>query len=210
MLKFEDVNPEDWFYGYVEWMYCNGVVSGYNTVPPCDTPGRTCFKPNNTTTRGQMAKIVVLAFDFAIDTTGGPHFVDVPMGHTFYSYVETGKNMGLFTGYDDGTYRPNAHVTRGQIAKIVVNAAIVADPVNWKLLDPSTSTFQDVTVGSVFFRHIETAYAHNVLEGYPCGSLPAGPCVPPDNKPYFLPGNDATRAQISKITYLSVTYPPLR
>lgn len=154
-----------------------------------------------------MAKIIVLAFDFAIDTTGGPHFNDVAVGSTFYDYIETGRSLNLFTGYDDGTYRPNNSVTRGQIAKIVVNAAILADPANWTLQNPSTNTFEDVPVGSTFFTYVETAYQHNVIDGYPCGTLPGGPCVPPGNKPYFIPGANATRAQISKVTYLAVTDP---
>lgn len=203
-------------------MYCNGIVSGYNTVPPCLTPGRTCFKPQNPTTRGQMAKIVTLAFEFPTDTTGGPHFEDVPSGHTFYSYAETAFNLGLVVGYPCGGagepcgagnkpyYRPNVSVTRGQIAKIVVSGAILADPGNWTLENPPTNTFEDVGVGSTFFRYIETAYSHGVIEGYPCGTAPAGVCVPPDNKPYFLPSAIATRAQISKIVYLSANYPPLR
>jgi N-acetylmuramoyl-L-alanine amidase len=189
-------------------MYCNGVINGYSTDPPCDT-GIPCFKPGNPTTRGQLAKIVVLAFQFPIDTTGGPHFTDVPAGHTFYSYVETAYNLDLIDGYSDGTYRPSSNVTRGQIAKIVVNAAIVADPANWKLADPSANTFEDVAVGSTFFRYIETAYGHDVIEGYPCGG-PGEPCVPPDNKPYFRPSNNATRGQISKVVYLAATYPPAR
>jgi hypothetical protein len=223
VMKFEDVHPEDWFYGYVEWMYCNGIVSGYNTVPPCITPGRVCYKPGNPTTRGQLAKIAVRAFEFPIDTTGGPHFEDVPVGHTFYTYVETAYHLGLIVGYPCGSasepcvppankpyYRPNMSVTRGQITKIMISAAILADPANWTLENPPTNTFQDVPVGSTFFRYIETAYSHHVIEGYPCGTAPAGPCVPPGNKPYFLPSAIATRAQIAKITYLAVTYPPQR
>jgi S-layer homology domain len=208
-MSFTDVNPNDWFYGYVEYVYCHGVVSGYNTNPPCNT-GIPCFRPNDNTTRGQLAKIVVLAFEFPIDTTGGPHFSDVPVGHTFYMYVETAYNLGLISGYADGTYKPGNNVTRGQIAKIVVNAAIMADPVSWTLEDPPTNTFEDVPVGSTFFRYVETAASHNLVSGYPCGTGPARPCVPPGNKPYYLPGDNATRAQISKITFLAVTYPPQR
>ncbi len=208
-MKFEDVHPEDWYFGYVEYLYCHGVISGYNTIPPCVIPTRICFKPQNNTTRGQMAKIVVRAFNFPINTTGGPHFSDVAVGSTFYNYIETGKNMDLFTGYADGTYRPNNDVTRGQLSKIVVNAAIIADPAHWTLLNPANSTFEDVTVGSTFYQHIETAAAHTILSGYPCGVPPAGPCVP-GNKPYFLPNTNATRAQISKIVFLAVNYPPVR
>jgi hypothetical protein len=208
-MNFTDVNPGDWFYEYVQYLYCNGVINGYNTNPPCDT-GTPCFKPGNTTTRGQLSKIVVLGFEFPIDTTGGPHFSDVPPGSTFYDYIETLYNIGAITGYTDGTFRPDNWVTRGQITKIIVLSAIYADPDNWQLLSPSTNSFEDVPVGSAFFDYIETAYAHDIITGYPCDIAPAGPCVPPDNKPYFLPYSYATRAQISKVAYLTITYTPPR
>lgn len=210
VINFGDVQPDDWFYGYVEWLYCRGVVSGYNSTPPCEAGQGPCFKPDNPTTRGQTAKIVVLAFGFPINTSGGPHFSDVPEDSTFYRYVETARNLGLVTGYADGTYRPNTWVTRAQIAKVAVSAAIIAEPTHWTLEDPPTNTFQDVLVGSHFFRYIETAASHGILTGYPCGIPPAGECIPPANKPYFLPGENSTRAQISKIVYLAVNYPPPR
>jgi hypothetical protein len=205
VLSFEDVAPGDWYYNYVQWMYCHGVISGYTGLPQCSGPGASCFKPGNNNTRGQMAKIVVLAFSFPIDTTGGPHFTDVLPGSTFYAYVETARNLNLASGYSDGTFRPNANITRGQLSKIAVNAAILADAGHWSLEDPPEATFEDVAVGSTFFRYIETAVSHHILSGYPCGIPPAGPCGT-GNKPYFLPFNNATRAQISKIIYLAVTY----
>ncbi len=203
---FEDVHTSDWFYEYVQYMYSHQIVSGYNTSPPCSQPGLNCFKPYNNSTRGQLAKIVVLAFTLPINTQGGPHFSDVAPGSTFYNYVETGYNLRILGGYPDGTFRPNAHVTRGQITKIVVNAAIQADPAHWTLENPPSNTFEDVEIGSTFFSYIETAVSHGVVNGYPCGVAPAGSCVPPFNKPYFVPNANATRAQISKITYLAVTY----
>jgi hypothetical protein len=207
VLAFTDVQPEHWFYEYVSYMYCHGVVNGYSVSPPCDT-GTPCFKPNNPTTRGQVTKIVTLAFGVPINTSGGPHFSDVPVGSTFYPYIETLAQLGVVQGYDDGTFRPDYWVTRGQIAKIVVNTAIVMDPDNWSLSNPGTNTFEDVEVGSTFFTFIETAVAHQILEGYPCGQPGSGPCVEPQNKPYFLPYSNTTRAQISKIVYLAVTYQP--
>ena len=206
MLTFVDVAEGDWFYSYVQYLYCHNAVSGYTTNPPCGA-GAPCFMPYNNTTRGQTAKIVVLAFNFPINTTGGPHFTDVPVGSTFYNYVETARNLGLVAGYPDGTYGPNTEVTRGQIAKIVVLAAIAADPAHWTLLDPPNNTFQDALPGSTFYRYVEAAHAHGILSGYACGG-PGEPCNPPTNKPYFRPGDNATRAQVSKIVVLAATQVP--
>src|SRR5437016_4198596 len=47
-MNFTDVHPSDWYYGYVQYLYCKGAISGYNTNPPCDA-GTPCFKPNNNT-----------------------------------------------------------------------------------------------------------------------------------------------------------------
>jgi hypothetical protein len=206
-MNFVDVSPSDWFYTYVQYLYCHGVISGYNTNPPCGN-GVPCFNPGGTTTRGQLSKIAVLGFNLPINTAGGPHFSDVQPGDTFYTYIETLYNAGAITGYDDGTFRPNNWVTRGQITKIIVLTAAYVDPADWQLVNPSQNTFEDVPVGSTFYTYIETAAAHFIISGYPCGTPPAGVCVPPENKPYFLPNNNATRAQISKVAYLAITYTP--
>jgi hypothetical protein len=198
VLSFTDVAPGDWFYPYVRYMYCEGIVSGY--------PDGT-FRPNASTTRGQVSKIVTLAFDLPIDTTGGPHFTDVPEVSAFYPYVETLFNLQVVNGYPDGTFGPNNLITRGQIAKIVVLAAAAADPPNWQIVPPPTATFEDVPASSTFFAYVETAASHGLLQGYPCDVPPAGPCEA-GSRPYFLPYAQATRAQISKVVYLAVTYEP--
>ena len=105
--------------------------------------------------------------------------------------------------YQDGTFRPGNRVTRGQLSRIIVLTAAIVDPSGWQLQSPPTGTFEDVPTGSTFYDYIETAYSHGIVNGYPCGISPAGDCAPPYNKPYFIPDNNATRAQISKIAYLA-------
>jgi subtilisin family serine protease len=195
-MHFSDVHTVDWFYGYVQYLYCGGAISGYSD---------TTFRPFNTVSRGQLSKIIVLAYGLPINTAGGPHFTDVDQANPFYTYIETLSNLGIISGYADHTFRPFALVTRGQTSKIVVNTAIYTNPTNWTLLTPGTPTFHDVPLGHPFYSFIETAYAHNVLGGYTCGS-PGEPCP----GLYFRPGNDATRAQASKIIYLAVTSPALK
>ncbi len=84
----------------------------------------------------------------------------------------------------------------------------MADPSNWVLEDPPDPTFSDALPGSTFYPYIETAYSHGLVGGYPCGG-PGEPCDD-QQRPYFHVNNLATRAQISKIIYLAVTYPPGR
>jgi hypothetical protein len=65
---------------------------------------------------------VVLAEGWTTDTSGGPHFSDVPPTHPFYAEIETAYHKGIISGYADGTFHPYINVTRGQIAKMVYNA----------------------------------------------------------------------------------------
>jgi hypothetical protein len=186
-------------------MACRGIISGYSSG--CGT-GNPCFRPNNNVTRGQLSKIISNSAGFN-DTPTGQTFEDVLPNSTFYVYIERIASRGIIGGYPCGGagepcdsqnrpyFRPNANATRGQIAKIDVLAAVQA--LGWTLLNPPTNTFQDVPGGTTFYQYIETSVAHGVLNGYPCGQPPAGQCVPPQNKPYFLPGNNATRGQTSKI-----------
>jgi hypothetical protein len=109
-------------------------------------------------------------------------FADVEWNSTFYVYIRALTCRGVVNGYADGTYRPGASLTRGQMAKIVVNAA------GWPLVNPQNPTFSDVLTDHPFYVFVETAYAHGVISGY--GDT-------------FRPGNDVTRGQIAKIVALS-------
>ncbi len=196
---FSDVPADYWAFSYIQYLANAGAISGY---------ADGTFRPANTATRGQLSKIVVLAFNFPVVSPPDAHFTDVPVGSTFYPYVETASARNLINGYpcggpgepcDSGNkpyFRPNATVTRGQIAKIVALAA------GWSLQNPGSATFEDVPPGSTFFQYVETAAARGIIGGYPCGA--PGESCDGGNRPYFRPGNTATRAQICKMVYLAV------
>jgi hypothetical protein len=63
--------------------------------------------------------MIVYAFGWALNTPRGPHFSDVPTSNPFYAYIETAFNRAIITGYADGTFRPNASVTRAQLSKML-------------------------------------------------------------------------------------------
>jgi hypothetical protein len=132
-------------------------------------------------------------------------FTDVPPGSTFYSYVRCMACQGIINGYSSGCetgnpcFRPNSNVTRGQLAKIVANAAGFTEP-------SGAQQFEDVPLGSTFFDFIWRLYTRGVVNGYSCGGL-SEPCVPPDNRPYFRPSNESSRGQISKIIAIAANLP---
>ena len=140
--------------------------------------------------------MVVLAEGWAIVTpTGAPTFRDVPATHPFYTYIETAYDHRIISGYSCGSgcleFRPFNNVTRGQLTKIIVVAQ------GWAITPTFRPTFQDVPAGDPFYGYIETAYAHQIISGYSCGTS----CLE------FHPGATATRGQIAKIVYNAVHFP---
>jgi photosystem II stability/assembly factor-like uncharacterized protein len=198
-ITFTDVPPTNTFYPYVQCLACRGIVQGYSDGT---------FRPNNPVTRGQLSKIVSGSAGFP-EPPGEQAFEDVPVGSTFYEWVNRLANRGIIQGYPCGGanepcvppgnrpyFRPNANVTRGQSAKIVASAANLPAPPSGQ------QTFEDVSEGSTFWTWIEALAASGAINGYACGG-PNEPCVPPENRPYFRPGNDVTRGQSSKIVALT-------
>jgi hypothetical protein len=184
------------FYPYVRCLACLGIINGY--------PDGS-FRPGNNVTRAQLSKIVANSAGLSIIQTT-PLFQDVPVGTTFFQYIGRLASRGYINGYYCGGpgepcvppanlpyFRPDNNATRGQISKIVSNAAGFNDTPSGE------QQFQDVPVGSTYYAFIYRLVLRHVMSGYPCGATPAGPCVAPNNLPYFLLNNNATRGQTSKI-----------
>lgn len=106
---FDDVDVSSEFFQYINAAAQLGIISGY---------GNGKFGPNDPVTRGQAVKILVKAFDFTLDTSEGPSFVDVPASSDFYAYIETAYSLELVSGQGK-SFWPNSYMTRGQMAKMV-------------------------------------------------------------------------------------------
>lgn len=140
-------------------------------------------------------------------------FADVPSGSTFYPFLRCLACRGIVSGYHGspdykepclGTYgdpgqlyfRPCLAASRGEVSKIISNAAYFTDPI-----PGDRQTFEDVPVGSPFWMFIERLSERHIIGGYPCQTGPTflDPCIAPANRAYFHPGSDITRGQISKV-----------
>ena len=193
-LQFSDVQPGSTFYQYVMYLACRGALGGYDDGT---------FRPNNPITRGQLSKVVSNAVGIE-DPPGTQRFADVPPSHTFYLWVQRLAGQGHIGGYPCGGagepcgpgnlpyFRPQGEATRGQIAKIISNAVGLTG-------DPGGQTFTDVPSSHAFYPWIERLAMIGAMGGYPCGGT-GEPCDA-QNRPYFRPGNNATRGQLSKMLY---------
>jgi hypothetical protein len=209
--RFTDNCPGDYFYNAVLQLNDANIVTGYSTIPPCDNHlNLPCFKPYDSVTRAQAAKIVANTAGFN-DPPSSQSFQDVPPGSTFYPYVERMSSRGILGGYPCAGanepcvppgnlpyFRPGNTVTRGQLSKMESLAFNFQEPV-------SGQSFEDVPPDSTFYEYVQRMASRSIINGYPCGGS-GEPCIPPDNRPYFRPGNDVTRGQTAKMVY--VGWPP--
>lgn len=88
-------------------------------------------------------------------------YSDVNRGDWFNNAISTLSNAGIVTGYNDGTFRPNQPITRGEMAKIIANFA------NLKY---GGKTFTDLA-GHWSKSYVELAAGNGWIAGYPDGSF---------------------------------------
>ena len=98
-------------------------------------------------------------------------YSDVSAGRWYNNAVSTMTRAGIVNGYPDGTFRPNAPITRAEMAKII---ALFAK------LEPSAERFPD-TAGHWAEPYIRLAAGNGWIEGYPDGT--------------FRPNQSITRAE---------------
>jgi len=123
---FVDVAPASIFYGYIEAAFHAGVVNGL-TASQCaalGTPG-TCYAPNVSISRAQVAVIVQRAKQYSLFTPTVQTFSDVPVGNFAYAAIETLAHNNIINGAACGTslcFRPNDNIKRGELSKVVRRA----------------------------------------------------------------------------------------
>ena len=186
--SFTDIGG-DVFQPFIENLYCRGIVEGYD-----DGTFQTATLAN----RRMLARWIVRARGWAMDTTGGPHFTDVPPSDANYPSIETAYNHGVISGYDDHTFRPTNNLTRGQMSKMIVIA------MGWPIVTSGGPHFTDVGTSNVFYGQIETIVNHGLVSGYDCGSNATEPCDSA-NRRYFRYGNSLSRGQLSKVLSLAIS-----
>ncbi len=101
-----------------------------------------------------MAYLLVPLFFFGVapSAVAAQSFRDVSKNDFYYEAVEALRTKGIVNGYGDGTYRPNAKVTRAEALKVIVTAKGV-DASSLSAL--RTSDYDDVPDGAWFLPFVE-------------------------------------------------------
>ena len=172
----DGLNTEDHF------SYIVGYAEDYRTGEPTDNEDLWPVKPNNQITRAEVATIFYRLLEDEVrdeyDTTVND-FSDVSADSWYNQTVSTLASMGIVKGYEDGTFRPNAPITRAEFGAIATRFFAETGAT----YEPGT--FSDVTGDEWYANAIQDAVNLGLIGGYEDGTV--------------RPNNNITRAEACAI-----------
>ena len=137
------------------------------------------FGPERDMTRAEVTTMFarLLTEQIEADKTYSNPFSDVPKGCWAANYIGHMQQFGIITGYSDGSFRPDAPVTRAEFAAIASR---------FEKLTEGSKSFTDVPDTYWAARYIDFAATRGWVTGYSDGT--------------FKPENTITRAEVAAVT----------
>ena len=178
--RFADVHHGDWFYEAVEYCASRGFMAGTDNG---------IFSPNVALSRAMVAQILYAMENKPAGAPGGK-FSDVPDSAWFAAAVNWCAQAGVVAGMDDGTFAPDANVTREQLATMLCSYT------RFKGKDATATgnidQFSDVgRVSSWAVDNVKWAVGHGIMAGKDGNVID--------------PTGNATRAEMAQMIYRLTT-----
>ena len=141
---YTDVPDGHWANTAISTMTGLDIVRGYDAA---------AFGPGDPITRAQFAAICA-RFDTG-KSNGSRTFSDIK-GHWAKAYIERAAELGWISGFQDGTFRPDAYITRAQ-AVTMINRMLNRLPEDPGDLLPGMNVWPDCRPGDWFYLAIQEA-----------------------------------------------------
>ena len=141
---YTDVPDGHWANTAISTMTGLDIVRGYDAA---------AFGPGDPITRAQFAAICA-RFDTG-KSNGSRTFSDIK-GHWAKAYIERAAELGWISGFQDGTFRPDAYITRAQ-AVTMINRMLNRLPEDPSDLLPGMNVWPDCGPGDWFYLAIQEA-----------------------------------------------------
>ncbi|MFI8577881.1 S-layer homology domain-containing protein [Rossellomorea aquimaris] len=146
--SFKDVKDYTSFYEEIMFLHGEEIIFGYED----DT-----FRPTEGVTRAAASAMIGRAL--GLDGTKRPSpFADVPEQSFASGYIASAVNEGIITGFNDGSFRPNQLVTRGEMAIFISRA--------FDLTTETEAAFQDTAPSTASFKAIQNVYGNGIAKGF--------------------------------------------
>lgn len=179
---FTDVSYSyGWVAPAVDFLYESGVVNGTSASK---------FSPGRAITRGSFLAMVDRAF--SLPRTSQKYFPDVPADSYYAGAIQAAYSLGIVNGYSDGTFRPDAPLTRAAACAILYRAM---QAVGWSIGTENTSLLNAYPDGSAVPAYARGAMSvllqTGIINGTSAGKLE--------------PGRTMTRAEMAVILARALT-----
>lgn len=112
VLVPSDLSPSQWYYDAVEYTLAQGYFTGMED-------GRFC--PDQPLSRAQLSQ-VLWTVGGCLESEGA-RFTDAGADDWFYPAISWCQQEGLIAGYEDGSFAPDAQLTREQLACVLYRCA---------------------------------------------------------------------------------------
>lgn len=174
--KFYDMGEATWALEAVESLYDRGIVSGY---------GDGSFAPNNSVTREEFIKMLVVAFNVPYEDKVCS-FLDVFKDDWFYGYVCAAEAAGITKGQSENFFGVFQNITR-QDAFVMLMRSLVQMGCELEEKREYRPFDDEGAVESYAIGAIKALYVAEIVDG--------------DENGLVNPLNKLTRAEAAKIIY---------
>ncbi|CEQ02956.1 S-layer-like domain-containing protein [[Clostridium] sordellii] len=130
--KFNDISSDYWAKNEVNYLASKGLLNGYEDGT---------FRPENPITRAEVATILVRS-NGDIKQKFKKIFPDIDDSHWANKYIEKAAELGYMLGYEDGSFKPDQVITRGET--VVTLNRIYRNPCDLKETNNSKILFTDL------------------------------------------------------------------
>lgn len=104
----KDLSDTAWYKKYTDFIIAKGIMIG-------DSNGN--FRPNDSMTRAEFVTTIKDLVN--ADNKKANPFTDLKEDHWAYANIMTVYNSGNINGFPDNTFRPNANITRAEVATVI-------------------------------------------------------------------------------------------
>ncbi|MDF2630842.1 MAG: lectin, partial [Symbiobacteriaceae bacterium] len=120
------------------------------------------FGPERSITRAEVATVLARILELDYTDTKNPGFTDTVDGAWYNGYVNAIRKSGIMIGYPDGSFGPNAPITRAEIATVLARLR--------GLSLAAEAAFAD-TIGHWSQQYVSAVRKEGIMNGYPDGTF---------------------------------------
>ncbi|MBA4336798.1 hypothetical protein C0416_03425 [bacterium] len=143
------------------------VWNGENTAGDSVIEKIYTFKISATNSESGINYTASITVDYAADEVNCAGFPDVSLSDPLCPAIQYVKDEGIFSGYPDGTFRPNDVINRAETTKVILlgfNVPLLPD-------DGTNLGFTDVILNAWYMIYLRTGQEAGIVQGYPDGTF---------------------------------------